>query len=187
MGGFQFNLPPTLFVNPTPKSSSDHLLILPATQPRHVSKCAAVIEKVNYLKNCVCFYLYLVDIVEAVIMDTPLSCQLYLWLISVAEFFFFSHTCRLHFKTPLEFYAYTWKLYQLYQTSFLLSQYFFFLKLGKHPWISGHLSLSTPDWGRVRYKKVVIIGCFECQLTSTFSRHFPDYSCHWTPNFNDRN
>ena len=107
LGGSQFNLPPTLFVNPTPKSSSDHLLILPVTQVRHVSKCAAVIEKVNYLKNCVCFYLYLVDIVEAVIMDTPLSCQLYLWLISVAEFFFFSHTCRLLFKTPLEFYAYT--------------------------------------------------------------------------------
>ena len=34
---------------------------------------------------------------------------------------------------------------------------------------------------------VVIIGCFEFQLTSTFSRHFPDYSCHLPPNFNDGN
>ena len=34
---------------------------------------------------------------------------------------------------------------------------------------------------------VVIIGCFECQLTSTFFHHFSDYSCHLPPNFNDGN
>ena len=29
---------------------------------------------------------------------------------------------------------------------------------------------------------VVIIGCYECQLTSTFFRHFPDYPCHLPKN-----
>ena len=131
-GGSQFDLPPTLFVNPTPKSSSDRLLILTATQARHVSKCAAVIEKVNYLKNCVCFYLYLVDIVEAVIMDTPLSCQLYLWFISVAEFFFFFHIpAGYTSKHHLNFKLIPENCINCIKHLFCFPS--IFLKLGKHP------------------------------------------------------
>ena len=35
--------------------------------------------------------------------------------------------------------------------------------------------------------QVVIIGCFVSHSLGTFSRHFSDYSCHLTPNFNDGN
>ena len=62
--GFQFDLrnAPNLLVAPTPKTTaitclSCQLHRLISYVARHVMKCVAVIEKVNYLKNCVCFYL----------------------------------------------------------------------------------------------------------------------------------
>ena len=68
---FDFLNAPNFIAAPTPKTTANRLLILPATQAnvtRHVIKCVTVVEKVYYLKNCVFLpryvYKYPVDTVE---------------------------------------------------------------------------------------------------------------------------
>ena len=68
---FDFLNAPNFIAAPTPKTTANRLLILPATQAnvtRLVIKCVTVIEKVYYLKNCVFFNTYVykhpVDTVE---------------------------------------------------------------------------------------------------------------------------
>ena len=59
---FDFLNAPNFIAAPTPKTTANRLLILPATQAnvtRHVIKCVAVIEKVYYLKNCVFLPMYI--------------------------------------------------------------------------------------------------------------------------------
>ena len=99
--GFLFDLlnAPNLLVAPTPKTTaitclSCQLHRLISYVARHIIKCVAVIENVNYLKNCVCFYLciYPFDTVEALDCTLLLSRQLFFQLISV-----FSHTCTCHY------------------------------------------------------------------------------------------
>ena len=70
---------------------------------RYVIKCVAVIEKVNYLKNCVCFDLCIhpVDTVETLDCTLLLSRQLFFQLIIISFFTYLP----LRFKAPPEFYA----------------------------------------------------------------------------------
>ena len=107
--GFQFDLlnTPNLLVAPTPKTTaitclSCQLHRLISYVARHVIKCVAVIEKVNYLKNCGCVFTYVYkypfDTVEALDSTLLLSRQLFFQLISV-----FSHTCRYASKHHLNF------------------------------------------------------------------------------------
>ena len=96
---------PNLLVAPTPKTTaitclSCQLHRLISYLARHVIKRVAVIEKVNYLKNCVCFYLciYLVDTIETLDSTLLLSRRLFFQFISV-----FSHTCHYASKHHLNF------------------------------------------------------------------------------------
>ena len=59
---FDFLNAPNFIAAPTPKTTANRLLILPATQAnvtRHVIKCVTVIEKVYYLKKGVFLPMYI--------------------------------------------------------------------------------------------------------------------------------
>ena len=87
---FDFLNAPNFIAAPTPKTTANRLLILPATQAnvtRHVRKCVAVIEKVYYLKNCVFTYVYkyAVDTVET--LDSTLLLTLQVPIVANINFF----------------------------------------------------------------------------------------------------
>ena len=106
--GFQFDLlnAPNLLVAPTPKTTaitclSCQLHRLISNVAGNVIKCVAVIEKVNYLKNCGCVFTYVYTWLIQLRLWTvhsSLSRQLFFQLMSVL-----SHTCRYASKHHLNF------------------------------------------------------------------------------------